>query len=174
MKKYLLVLLLSVANLALAQDPVTVPTVDLDRYVGKWFEIARFPNRFQTQCTGEVSAEYVKRADGNIEVINRCAKTDGSMDQAIGEARVVDSVSRAKLKVRFAPAWLSWVPFVWGDYWILDLAADYSTVAVGDPSRKYLWILARTKSLPAPVYDNMVAKLAAQGFDVAALVKTRQ
>ena len=108
----------------------TVPFVDLDRYAGDWFEIARFPNRFQRQCVGDVRASYARRADGRIDVVNRC-RTDDGRTEARGIARVVDERTFARLKVRFAPAWLSLLPFVWGDYWIIGLAEDYSWAVVG-------------------------------------------
>ena len=135
-----------------AQGPATVrtvPAVDLDRYAGDWFEIARYPNRFQRACAGEVRASYARRPDGRIDVVNRCASADGSIIEARGIARVVDTETRAKLKVRFAPAVLSFLPFVWGDYWIIGLGDDYTWAVVGTPDRKYLWILARTPR-PAP------------------------
>ena len=169
-----LLLALTLGQAAHASEVTSVPSLDLDRYAGKWLEIARFPNRFQAMCIGNVSADYRRRDDGEIDVINRCKNTDGKLEQAIGRGRVVDAVSRARLKVRFAPAWLAWLPQGWGDYWILDLAPDYSLAAVGDPSRQYLWILARQPVLPAGAYDALLARLAAQGFDVAKLVITKQ
>lgn len=159
---------------ALAQDVKAVAKVDLARYVGTWYEVARFPNRFQDQCTGNVTAQYRKREDGDIDVINRCKQKDGSTDEAIGRARVADAVTNARLKVRFAPDWLGWIPFVWADYWVIDLADDYSYAAVGEPSRDYLWILSRTPTLPEATYEAIVNRVTAQGFDTAKLVKTRQ
>jgi lipocalin/uncharacterized protein YbjT (DUF2867 family)/ligand-binding SRPBCC domain-containing protein len=160
---------------ARAQAPVvrTVPFVDLDRYAGDWVEIARFPNRFQRQCVGDVRASYARRADGRIDVVNRCRTTDGQTE-ARGVARLVDEQTHAKLKVRFAPAWLSWLPPVWGDYWIIGLAPDYSWAIVGDPGREYLWILARTPRLDA---ESMAAARTAardSGFDLGRLVQTPQ
>ena len=161
---------------AAAQTPPpvrAVPFVDLDRYAGDWFEIARFPNRFQRQCVGDVRATYARRADGRVDVINRCRTAEGDTE-ARGVARIVDERTFAKLKVRFAPTWLSWLPMVWGDYWIIGLAPDYSWAVVGDPGRDYLWILAR-----APHLDDdsiAVARAAARdnGFDVDRLVSTSQ
>ena len=151
----------------------TVSHVDLDRYAGDWFEIARFPNRFQRQCVGDVRASYARRADGRIDVVNRCRTADGQTE-ARGVARLVDEQTHAKLKVRFAPAWLSWLPSVWGDYWIIGLAPDYSWAVVGDPGREYLWILARTPRLSGE--SMTAARTAAQdnGFDVARLAPTSQ
>lgn len=174
------VAVLATAALAAAQParpsgpPATVAKVDLDRYAGKWFEIARFPNRFQKKCAGEVTAEYVRRSDGRIDVVNRCRLADGTMDEAQGIARVATGDgSNAKLKVRFAPAWLSFLP-VWGDYWVLELADDYSYAVVGDSGRDYLWVLARAPQISEPVYQDLKARVAAKGFDVSRLEKTRQ
>ena len=152
----------------------TVTSVNLDRYAGDWFEIARFPNRFQESCAGDVRASYARRSDGRIDVINRCRKADGRVTEARGVARVVDTRTAAKLKVRFAPAVLSFLPFVWGDYWILGLAGDYSWAVVGSPDRNYLWILSRTPALEAAAYESALAAARASGFDVNRLVKTNQ
>lgn len=149
----------------------TVDAVDLDRYAGDWYEIARFPNRFQRNCVGDVQASYARRADGRIDVVNRC-RTDRGSTEARGVARVVDARTSAKLKVRFAPAALSFLPFVWGDYWILGLADDYSWAVVGSPDRQYLWILARAPALDAGDYSAAVAVAEANGFAVELLVKT--
>lgn len=167
------VALLVVTCAAGAQQVQPVARVDLVRYSGNWFEIARLPNRFQTQCVANVSAEYVQRDDGQIDVINRCLKADGSSDAATGRAQIVDATSNAKLKVRFAPIWLSWLPSVWGDYWVLDLAPDYSYAAVGEANHKYLWILARKRTMTDAQYQEIVQRLAKQGYDTSALVKTR-
>jgi apolipoprotein D and lipocalin family protein len=151
----------------------TVRSVDLERYAGQWFEIARFPNRFQRQCAGDVRASYARRPDGRIDVVNRCRTADGETE-ARGVARIVDEQTFAKLKVRFAPAWLSWLPAVWGDYWIIGLAPDYSWAVVGSPNHDYLWILARAPHLD----DQSVAAARAvardNGFDVERIVPTPQ
>jgi apolipoprotein D and lipocalin family protein len=151
----------------------TVASVDLNRYAGDWFEIARYPNRFQKQCVGDVRASYARRSDGYIDVVNRC-RTAGGETEAQGVARVVDTRTFAKLEVRFAPAWLSFLPIVWGDYWIVGLAADYSWAVVGSPDRNYLWILGRTPHLPDA--SMAAARTAARdnGFDVDRLVPTAQ
>ena len=160
----------------MAQSPATVrtvPAVDLDRYAGDWFEVARYPNRFQRECSGDVRASYTRRADGFIDVVNRCARADGSIIEARGMARVADPGSRAKLKVRFAPAMLSFLPFVWGDYWIIGLADDYTWAVVGSPDRKYLWILARTPRLDAAAFERAVAAARVNGFDPGLLIVAR-
>jgi apolipoprotein D and lipocalin family protein len=150
--------------------PGVVPAVNLDRYAGDWFEIARLPNRFQAQCAGDVRATYVRRADGRIDVINRCRDLDGTISEARGVARVVDSATNARLKVRFAPAALSWLPFVWGDYWIIGLASDYSWAVVGSPDRKYLWILARTPDLDGSSRAAALSIARGSGFDTDRLL----
>jgi apolipoprotein D and lipocalin family protein len=147
--------------------------VDLDRYAGNWFEIARFANRFQRQCLGDVQATYARRPDGGLDVVNRCRTADGETE-ARGVAHLVDARSSAKLKVRFAPSWLSWLPAVWGDYWVVGLAADYSWVVVGDPGRDYLWILARAPHLDDESMSQARAAASDQGFDVDRLVPTPQ
>ena len=158
-----------------AQSTVrTVPRVDLTRYAGEWFEVARFPNRFQRGCAGDVTARYAIRSDGRIDVINRCRQTDGSFKEAQGVARVVDTATSAKLEVRFAPAFLSFLPFVWGDYWVIGLAPDYSWAVVGSPDREYLWVLSRTRVLATTPYDAAVAAAKANGFDTTRLVATTQ
>jgi len=151
----------------------TVEKVDLARYVGKWFEIARFPNKFQRQCLGEVRAVYSVRPDGRLDVVNGC-RTDDGVTEARGVARVVDPRTDAKLKVRFAPAFLSFLPVVWGDYWVLGLAPDYSWATVGSPDRKYLWILGRTPSIGTEAYGAALEAAKSNGFDVTHLIRTEQ
>jgi apolipoprotein D and lipocalin family protein len=147
----------------------TVPSVDLDRYAGTWHEIARYPNRFERMCVRDVTANYIPNPDGTIAVVNRCRKEDGTETRADGLARVV---APAKLEVRFAPAWLGFLPFVWGDYWVIDLAPDYSYSVVGAPGRDYLWILARNSQLDDATMAAIMARLPALGFDPARLVKS--
>lgn len=158
-----------------AQDsPVrTVDAVDLDRYLGEWYEIARFPNRFQRDCASDVRATYAKREDGRLDVLNRCRGEDGEVIDAKGVARRAGDASTAKLKVRFAPAWLSFLPWVWGDYWILGLGEGYSWAVVGSPDREYLWILARTPSLEDGQLAAARAVAEENGFQVDRLVPTR-
>lgn len=152
-----------------------VPSVDLSRYAGLWYEVARLPNRFEKKCVSDVTAEYTPRADGRIGVVNRCRKADGRLTAAEGVARPADKKgANSRLKVRFAPAFLSFLPFVWGDYQIIELAPDYSHAVVGDPSRKYLWILSRTPRLDEATYRRLNEAAAAQGFDVSRMIRTRQ
>jgi apolipoprotein D and lipocalin family protein len=152
-----------------------VPEVDLVRYAGQWYEIARFPNRFQKQCAGEVTANYTLRINGRISVLNRCRLKSGEQIEAEGVARVADKEQpNSILKVRFAPAFLSFIPQVWGDYQIIALSPDYTHALVGDPDREYLWILSRSPQMDDATYDQLTEEAAAQGFDVRRLQKTRQ
>ncbi|HTV02015.1 MAG TPA: lipocalin family protein [Luteitalea sp.] len=151
-----------------------VPDVDLDRYAGRWYEVARYPNKFQKECTGNVVVGYARRRDGRVDVRNTCATAKGTIE-AVGVARQADSKGPPSvLEVRFAPAILSFLPAVWGDYWILDLAPDYSTAVVGDPTREYLWLLSRTPTVDGPTYARLVGAARRQGFDVERLVRTPQ
>lgn len=151
----------------------SVPSVDLQRYAGLWHEIARFPNPFQGKCTAETTAEYELLPEGDVRVINSCRGADGQMVRSEGRARLADRRGPySRLKVRFAPGFLSFLPMVWGDYWILDLTEDYSAALVGTPSREYLWILSRTPQLDDTIYQRLVATAAVQGFDVTRLAKT--
>jgi apolipoprotein D and lipocalin family protein len=152
-----------------------VPSVDLDRYAGQWYEIARFPNRFQKKCAGEVVANYTRKSDGNITVLNSCRLEDGTPIQAEGVARLAGhGQPNSVLKVRFAPAFLSFLPQVWGDYQIISLSPDYTRALVGDPGREYLWILSRSPRMDSATYDALAAEANAQGFDAHVLQQTRQ
>lgn len=162
---------------AAAPEPRMTPVaaVDLDRYAGRWYEIARYPNRFQRDCVGHTSADYALRPDGRVTVTNRCRLQDGRVKEAVGVARWRENPPRdATLKVRFAPAWLSFIPQVWGDYWILALPADYRYVVIGEPSRTYLWILSRMPAMTEADYMAAVAAAEAQGYDASKLVRTPQ
>lgn len=158
-----------------AAPPPTQDWVDLERYAGRWYEIARLPNRFQEKCAGDVAATYTLRADGRVRVVNECRRTDGSTTRAEGVARRAEASGPAsRLKVRFAPAVLSFLPFVWGDYWILELDRGYRHALVGDPARKYLWILGRDPAMDAETYQGLAAAAARLGYDTSRLVRTPQ
>lgn len=161
---------------AAAHPPLqTVESVDLQRYAGTWYEIARLPNRFQQQCIGEVTAHYALRADGLLDVLNACRTGPEERDQAAGIARRArDDASGARLEVRFAPTWLSWLPPVWGDYWILYVDEDYQSALVGSPDRRFLWILSRRPQLDPGQFQALLARAAAQQFDTSMLQRTPQ
>jgi apolipoprotein D and lipocalin family protein len=150
-----------------------VPSVDLQRYAGTWFEIARYPNFFQKSCDGDVTATYEPRTDGRINVINKCRRADGTTNQAAGEARTVEGGGNARLKVRFAPGWLGIFPFVWADYWVIGLSVDYRWAVVGTPDRKYLWVLGRSSTLEPAEWEAAVAKAKENGFDTSRLQRTK-
>jgi len=161
--------------MTIAVAPPTQDWVDLARYAGRWYEIARLPNRFQDQCAGDVAATYTLEPDGRVTIVNECRRKDGRTARAEGVARLADEKGPAsRLKVRFAPAFLSFLPFVWGDYWILELDHDYRHALVGDPARKYLWILSRSPEMDAATYESLTAAAGRLGFDTARLVPTPQ
>jgi apolipoprotein D and lipocalin family protein len=160
--------LVGIAALALrAQDkPLeTVKNVDINRYLGKWYEIAAFPQYFQKGCSC-TTAEYSIKENGTIQVKNDCIKK-GKSSGIIGKAFIADKKSNAKLDVQFF-----W-PFK-GKYWIIALAPDYSYAVVGHPNRKYLWILNRKPVMNDQTYNHLVALAANKGFDIRNLVRTNQ
>lgn len=150
----------------------TIATLDVSRYLGTWYEIAKFPNWFQRKCASDTLAEYSLDTEGSLRVINRCRRESGELDQVIGAARQEGPATSPKLKVRFAPAWLSFIPMVWGNYWIIDLDADYRLVAVSEPTRDYLWVLSRTPTVDPEAYAKLLARLAKKGLDVTKLERT--
>jgi apolipoprotein D and lipocalin family protein len=152
----------------------TIPSLDLKRYLGTWYEIAKFPNRFQKKCAGFTTATYSARADGRVDVVNRCRRADGDTEVAQGVARQPDGPHSPKLEVRFVPAILSFVPMVWGDYWVIDLDPAYQLAAVSEPKREYLWILSRTPTVDPAVYDALLGRLRAQGLDMNRMEPTKQ
>ena len=152
---------------ALASDPPlrVVESVDLTRYAGRWDEAARLPNKFQNQCTGDVVVHYAARADGRMDVVNQCRTAANTVDSARGIARKAgDGTSNARLEVRFAPAILSFLSSVWGDYWIIGLGPDYTWAVVGTPSREHLWILSRTPQMSATSYERAIEIAQRQRF----------
>lgn len=169
--------ILTALFLLMLPDLKTVPRVDLEKYSGVWYEIARLPNRFQKDCSGNVSAEYTRRQDGTIKVVNRCQEAGKpEPKEAQGVARVAGEGkgSNAILEVRFAPAFLSFLSSVWGDYRIITLDDNYRYALVGSKDRKYLWILSRTKTLDDAAYKRLLAAAAGQGFPVDQIVRTKQ
>lgn len=150
-----------------------IPSLDLERYAGRWHEVARFPNRFQGRCASDVTATYELQGDGAIRVVNVCLTAEGDSVRAEGRARLADRQGPAsRLKVRFAPAVLSFLPMVWADYWVLDLTDDFRGALVGSPDRRYLWILSRESRLEQATYDRLLGTAAAQGFDTARVQRT--
>ncbi len=166
-----------------ATEPLpVVPHVDLSRYAGTWYEVARLPNYFQRKCASRVTADYALKADGQVTVVNQCIDGDGERIQSEGVARRVTASNdtlaptgdAGRLEVRFLPNWLSWVPFAWGDYAIIGLDAQYQSALVGTPNREYLWVLSRRPDLPQAQLDQWLAKARELGFPVERVTRTPQ
>jgi apolipoprotein D and lipocalin family protein len=163
----LAIVVFSWAGTAASESQLTVvDRVDLNRYLGMWYEIASYPSWFQKGCTGS-TAEYSLLSDGKIQIINRCYKDslEGPLKVSKGKAEVVDTTTNAKLKI-----WFFW-PFK-GDYWIIDLNPDYQWAVVGEPAREYLWILSRTPTMDGAIYQKIIERLPQKGYDPAKLQRT--
>jgi len=141
----------------------TVAHVDLNRYIGTWYEIAKIPNSFQRQCQCGTTAQYALLPDGRIEIINACVKKDDSISRAAGIARVVDANSNAKLKISFVS--LLGIRLFWGDYWIIGLDENYQWAIVGTPGRKYGWILGRAPILNESTLKKIYEQLDTLGYN---------
>ncbi|UCE90217.1 MAG: lipocalin family protein [Pseudomonadota bacterium] len=150
----------------------TVSKVDLERYTGKWYEIALLPNHFQRNCTHSTTATYKLREDGRIRVVNRCIQEDGAVNEIEGEARIVDNESNAKLEVSFLK--LFGISMFWGDYWIIDLADDYRYAVIATPSRRFGWVLSRTPTMAKVDLQRAYAILHEQGYDTGEFRKSQQ
>ncbi len=176
LKKIVLPLLLTAcAFSAWAQDALaTIPSLNVPRYMGTWYEIAKYPNFFQRKCVSNTVATYEAQPNGTVRVTNRCTDSDGKVKEAIGEARQVGNATSPKLEVRFAPAWLSFLPLVWGNYWVIDIDTDYQLVAVSEPRQELLWILSRTPKPDDLAYSQLADRLKKKGFDLSKMEATRQ
>lgn len=169
MSKYLLTLLTIIMSVTSNAQPIeTVPNVDVNKYAGKWYEIASFPMSFQKGCHC-TTAEYTMTNKGYLIVENRCNRgsINGKQSYIKGKAFVEKNTGNAKLKVQF------FFPFR-AKYWIIDLADDYSYAVVSHPSKKYLWILSRTPKMSDAVYQGIITRLKEKGFDLALLQMTVQ
>ena len=170
----MLTLLAGAARADTAASPPleSMPELTVSSYLGTWYQVAWFPNRFQSQCVSDTRAEYTLRADGNLQVINRCRLADGRTDEASGIARsrrpiTNDRLRPAQLTVSFLPGWLQWLPVGRGDYWVIQRAADGRYAVVSEPSRRYLWVLSRAPTLSADDESAIRSRLLSQGFDLA-------
>ena len=171
---------------ARSDGPITAPQavrrVDLQRYSGRWYELARLPNSFQRNCALDVTADYTLAAADRLRVVNQCTRRDGTVDMSTGIARQAagastgpgDGPGEGALQLRFAPRWLSWWPAVWGDYWILALDDGYDTALVGTPDRAYLWLLSRSPQRPEADIAAWLQKAADLGYPVDRMVRTAQ
>lgn len=174
MKKQLNILIVSLALLCSCkgQEPVidnsVVKDLNIDRYLGKWYEIARFDHRFERGLVG-VTAHYSMREDGKIKVVNSGYKgsLDGEKSEAIGKAKIPNSRIPSKLKVSFF-----WI--FYGDYFVLELDENYQWAIVGSKTDKYLWILSRNPQMDDQLYSKLLNKLQARGYDISKLIKVVQ
>lgn len=171
-----LVIFLSLMYAAMPLSAQTLPNtpvtrLDLNRYTGTWHEIAHLPLYFQRQCVDNVTATYTLLADGAIGVHNACRTKEGLIDSADGVARTQGGPAGA-LQVRFAPSWLGWLPFVWADYWVVELDPDYQWAVVGSPGKKYLWVLSRRPTMSRLQFEQLRERAAERGYPVSKLIMT--
>ena len=167
---------LGAATLAYAQTkPLqTVDKVQLDRYLGVWYEIARKPMYFENKCSRDVTATYTLNENGNVSVTNRCLSKDGQLQQSIGEAFVQNAPFNTKLKVSFLPEAIRWLSVARGDYWILKIDDDYQTVLVGEPRRKYMWVLSRSAQPDQAVVNEYLEYAKSVGSNLTDHIHTKQ
>lgn len=162
------------ASVDIPQPPVkTVDSIDLQKYLGKWYEIAAIPQSFQKQCVGNTTAVYATAEDDLISVVNTCDTASGTPSVANGRAKVIDKNSNSKLKVTFVH-FLGWQFLLGGDYWILAIGENYSYAIVGAPNRDYAWILSRTPGMTNEKIIEANQALVTQGFDTCKLISTIQ
>lgn len=172
----LTVVFLFAGNLSQAtvgKEPETVASVDLQKYIGKWYEVASIPQSFQKQCVANTTAEYAVVEEGLISVVNSCDTKSGERSVAEGRAKVEDTVSNSKLKVTFVKIF-NWVFAFGGKYWILDVDANYSYALVGDPTRDYAWILSRTPKVSGEQLSQFEKKLSEEGYDTCKILTSVQ
>ncbi len=162
----------SQATTSSTRPPIAaLPSLNVPAYMGTWYQVAWFPNRFQKQCVSDTAATYRQLPGGQVEVTNRCRLADGSVDSVLGVARPAGSVLRgdkvepAQLEVSFLPPLLRWLP-IWGRYWVLELAPDGRYAVVSEPTREYLWVLARTPVLTSADETAIRSRLVQWGFDL--------
>lgn len=167
-----LVLSVFVGSIATA-EVVTVPSVDLNKYIGKWYEVASIPQSFQKQCVANTTAEYSFAEKGRIKVDNSCETASGERDGSEGRAQVEDKATNSKLKVTFVKLF-DWVFAFGGNYWIIDLADDYSYALIGDPSAKYAWILSRTPNVTDEFLIRAEKKFKSQGYNTCEILTSVQ
>ena len=150
----------------------TVASLDLFRYLGKWYELCRLPMKYEDETASDITAHYSLNDSGTVRVDNRCFDEDGKPAQAIGEATPVDD-SNSRLKVTFLPKFIRWIPFTSGDYWVLKLDPDYQVSLVGSPDRQFLWLIARQPDLDQAIREAYLSEARRQGFDLTRLIVPR-
>jgi len=149
---------------------VAAEKVELDKYLGVWYEVARKPMYFERKCIYDITATYTLNENGNIVVDNKCYDTEGNLQRSVGEAFISNAPFNSKLRVSFLPEGVRWIPVGRGDYWILKLDDDYQTVLVGEPKRKYLWILSRTPQLKKEQIQEYLNYAKSQGYNVSDVI----
>lgn len=156
-----------------AATPTSVGSIDLERYLGLWYEIGRLPLKYEDEGNSDVTAHYALAADGSVEVDNRALSADGEPVQARGRA-TMDAAHPGRLSVSFLPAGLRWLPFTQGDYWALRLDPDYRVALVGTPDHRNLWLLSRTPQLDGAVEEEFLVEATRQGYDLRPWIRPRQ
>ncbi|MGB3643561.1 MAG: lipocalin family protein [Mesorhizobium sp.] len=154
------------------QAVTAIPSLDLSRYLGKWYELCRLPMQYEDATASDITARYSLNDSGTVRVDNRCFDEDGQPQQSVGEATPVDDTG-SRLTVTFLPKFMRWIPFTSGDYWVLKLDPDYQISLVGTPDRRYLWLLCRSSNLPQDTRDEYLAEARRQGFDLTKLIVPR-
>lgn len=152
-------------------EPKAVDAIDVQKYAGRWYEVARLPMYFQRNCVSDVQAKYSLNADKTIRVKNQCMNKEGELDVSEGVAYPQND-GNSQLKVSFLPKGLRWVPFSKGDYWVLRVDEDYQVALVGGPSHRYLWLLSRTPDMDEAVIEDYLNTAKAQGYDLSKLIRT--
>ncbi len=169
MRAITFMLLVLCALQARAAEVTSVNQLDITRYAGEWHEVARLPMFFQRQCVGDITAQYTLGEDGQVGVRNSCRTKNGGMEVVDGAARRVKG-HPGRLEVRFAPEWLSWLPFTWADYWVIALDPEYQWAVVGEPDREYLWILSRTPDMGRTQFEQIKSQVTAMGYTLDNLI----
>lgn len=165
--------ILSFTTYAETNTPKAVDKIDIERYAGKWYEIAHLPMYFQRKCIANTTAQYSLNQDQTVGVLNSCRTATGEMIRSEGVAYPKNQ-GNSKLKVSFLPKGLRWLPFTKGDYWVLRIDPEYNVALVGGKSNKYLWILSRDKNIDEKTYQSYLDTAKSYGYDVTQLVKTPQ
>ncbi|WP_414474643.1 lipocalin family protein [Microvirga sp. M2] len=155
-----------------ASPVAAIPSLDLNRYLGKWYEICRLPLKWEDEAATDVTARYSLEDNGTVHVDNRCFDEEGKPTQAVGAATPVNE-GKSQLKVSFLPEGLRWIPFMKGDYWVLKLDPDYRLALVGTPDRDHLWLLAREPRVDGREKEAYLAEARRQGFDLSRLITPR-
>lgn len=166
----LAIISLSFTTQAETVPPQAVDQVDIQRYEGKWYEIAHLPMYFQRKCVSNISAQYTVNADQTMGVLNSCRIENGEMISSEGVA-YPQNQGNSKLKVSFLPPGLRWIPFTKGHYWVLRVDPEYKVALVGGPSTKYLWILSREPQLDEAIYKSYLETAKYYGYDITKLIK---